>query len=68
MTARPYRLGGIASGLLAAAALIAAGCGSGSGQPAPASSVFPGAAAPSGSWPYPNSDPRIGSRSWFTTV
>jgi alcohol dehydrogenase (cytochrome c) len=34
--------------------LAAAGCGSSS--PAPVSTTFPGAAAPSGSWPYPNGD------------
>jgi len=44
------------AGLLATAAvgLLVAGCGS--GQPAPAASLFPGAAVPSGSWPYPNGD------------
>lgn len=42
------------SGLVAVAAMLTAGCSA--GQPAPASTVFPGAAAPSGSWPYPNGD------------
>jgi alcohol dehydrogenase (cytochrome c) len=56
MTSNVYRHGRIAFVLVAAAALtlLAAGCGS--GQPAPVSSVFPGAAVPSGSWPYPNGD------------
>src|SRR5216684_2782374 len=41
-------------GLLAAAALPAAGCGS--GQPQPTTSAFAGAAPPSGTWAYPNGD------------
>jgi glucose dehydrogenase len=44
--------------LVSAAALVsvtmAAACGGGS--PAPASTTFPGAAVPAGSWPYPNGD------------
>jgi outer membrane protein assembly factor BamB len=43
------------AGLLAAAALLAAGCTS--GQPQPSTSGFAGAAAPSGTWAYPNGDP-----------
>ena len=35
--------------------IIVAGCGS-SGQPAPTSSAFAGASAPTGSWAYPNGD------------
>ena len=55
MTARPYRHNRIAAtGLLVAAALLAAGCGS--GQPAPSASAFAGATPPSGSSPYPNGD------------
>jgi outer membrane protein assembly factor BamB len=57
MTASTYPHRRIVPGLLAAAAalaLLAAGCSS--GQPAPTSSLLPGAAAPSGSWPYPNGD------------
>ncbi|HEY2577390.1 MAG TPA: PQQ-binding-like beta-propeller repeat protein, partial [Streptosporangiaceae bacterium] len=40
--------------VIAAVTVLAAAC-SGSG-PAPVSTVFPGAARPSGSWPYPNGD------------
>jgi outer membrane protein assembly factor BamB len=40
--------------VLAALALLTASCGS--APAAPANTVFPGAAAPSGSWPYPNGD------------
>jgi alcohol dehydrogenase (cytochrome c) len=36
------------------AVLLAAGCGS--AQPKPTTSTFPGAAAPSGTWAYPNGD------------
>jgi outer membrane protein assembly factor BamB len=42
------------AGLLAAAALLAAGCTS--GQPQPSTSGFAGAATPSGTWAYPNGD------------
>src|ERR1700726_3774332 len=35
--------------------IIVAGCSS-SGQPAPTSSTFAGAAAPTGSWAFPNGD------------
>jgi alcohol dehydrogenase (cytochrome c) len=34
--------------------LLAAGCGS--SQPKPTTSTFPGAAAPTGTWPYPNGE------------
>src|ERR1700685_644739 len=47
------RVTGLA-GLLATAALLAAGCSS--GQPQPATSAFAGAATPSGTWAYPNGD------------
>jgi alcohol dehydrogenase (cytochrome c) len=40
--------------LLVLITVLAAGCSSGS--PAPASTAFAGAAAPAGSWPYPNGD------------
>ena len=40
-------------GLLAAVTLLAAACSS---TPAPTTTAFHGAAAPSGSWPYPNGD------------
>jgi outer membrane protein assembly factor BamB len=40
--------------VLVSVTVLAAACG-GSG-PAPASTAFPGAAVPSGSWPYPNGD------------
>ena len=40
--------------VITAVTMLAAAC-SGS-SPAPVSSAFPGAAAPSGSWPYPNGD------------
>jgi alcohol dehydrogenase (cytochrome c) len=39
---------------LVSVTLVAAACGGGS--PAPTSTEFPGAAVPSGSWPYPNGD------------
>jgi alcohol dehydrogenase (cytochrome c) len=39
--------------LLVSLAMLAAGCG---GAAAPVSTVFAGAAVPSGSWPYPNGD------------
>jgi len=54
MRAKISRHGAAAAGLLGAAALLAAGCGS--GQPAPASTRFAGAAGPSGAWTYPNGD------------
>jgi outer membrane protein assembly factor BamB len=56
MFASTYPNRRIVPGLLAVAAfaLLAAGCSS--GQPAPATSLLPGAATPSGSWPYPNGD------------
>ncbi len=41
--------------LLAAMTLLATAC-SGSSSPAPVSTTFHGAAAPSGSWPYPGAD------------
>jgi alcohol dehydrogenase (cytochrome c) len=41
-------------GLIVAVALLAVACSS--GQPAPTSTTFPGAAAPAGSWLYPNGD------------
>jgi outer membrane protein assembly factor BamB len=61
MTASLYQHRRIYSDLLAlgAVALLAAGCSSASSssaQPAPVSSTFAGAAAPSGSWLYPNGD------------
>ncbi len=40
--------------LLISMTMLVAGCGGGS--PAPVSTAFPGAAAPTGSWPYPNGD------------
>ena len=40
--------------VLVSVTMLAAACGSGSA--APASTAFPGAAAPAGSWPYPNGD------------
>ncbi len=40
--------------VLMGVALVAAACGGSS--PAPATKAFPGAAVPSGSWPYPNGD------------
>ena len=42
------------AGLLATAALLAAGCSS--GQPQPTTSAFGGAATPAGTWAYPNGD------------
>ena len=61
MTVSLYQHRRIYSDLLAlgAVALLAAGCSSASSssaQPAPLSSTFAGAAAPSGSWLYPNGD------------
>ena len=63
MTASLYPHRRIYSGLLAmaAVALVAAGCSSASSpsssaQPTGVTSTFAGAAAPSGSWPYPNGD------------
>jgi outer membrane protein assembly factor BamB len=56
MTASLYSHSRIVSALLAAAALALLATGCGSGQPAPVSSLFPGAARPSGSSPYPNGD------------
>jgi outer membrane protein assembly factor BamB len=47
------RVTGLA-GMLAAAALLAAGCSS--GQPQPTTSAFGGAGTPSGTWAYPNGD------------
>jgi outer membrane protein assembly factor BamB len=47
------RVTGLA-GLLAAGALLAAGCSS--GQPQPTTSAFKGAATPTGTWAYPNGD------------
>jgi outer membrane protein assembly factor BamB len=47
------RRAGLGAGLLVAAASLAAACSS---TPAPATSVFRSAAAPAGSWPYPNGD------------
>jgi outer membrane protein assembly factor BamB len=46
------RLAGIAG--LTGLGVLAAGCSS--GQPAPVTSAFAGAAAPAGSWAYPNGD------------
>jgi alcohol dehydrogenase (cytochrome c) len=40
--------------VVAVTALIAAGCGS--AEPKPTTSAFPGAAAPTGTWAYPNGD------------
>jgi glucose dehydrogenase len=40
--------------LLVSITMLVAACGGGS--PAPVSRAFPGAAAPTGSWPYPNGD------------
>jgi len=40
--------------LLISITMLVAACGGGS--PAPVSTAFPGAAAPTGSWPYPNGD------------
>jgi outer membrane protein assembly factor BamB len=56
MSAGTYPNRHVVPGLLAAAALalLAAGCGA--SQAAPASSLLPGAARPSGAWPYPNGD------------
>lgn len=54
MMARMPQHGVAAVGLLAVAALLAAGCSS--PQPAPTSTRLAGAATPSGSWPYPNGD------------
>ncbi len=55
MRTSTLRRTGFRAGLLVTAATLAAACGS-STPPAPATSVFRGAAAPSGSWPYPNGD------------
>ncbi|MGH9107400.1 MAG: PQQ-binding-like beta-propeller repeat protein, partial [Acidimicrobiales bacterium] len=41
--------------LLASVTMLAAGS-AGGGSPAPATTRFPGAAVPSGQWPYPNGD------------
>ncbi len=54
MSTRLPRRAGAGACLLAAVTLLAAACGGGAG--APATSDFRGAAAPSGSWPYPNGD------------
>jgi outer membrane protein assembly factor BamB len=60
MTASLYQHRRIYCDLLAmaAVAVVAAGCSasSSSTQPAGVTSTFAGAAAPSGSWPYPNGD------------
>jgi outer membrane protein assembly factor BamB len=45
-----------AAGLAVAVAVTVLGAACSSGSPAPASTTFPGAAAPAGSWPYPNGD------------
>jgi glucose dehydrogenase len=39
-----------------AVAVTVLGAACSSGSPAPAGTTFPGAAAPTGSWPYPNGD------------
>jgi outer membrane protein assembly factor BamB len=52
LTGRPRS----AAGLAAAVAVTVLGAACSSGSPAPASTTFPGAAAPAGSWPYPNGD------------
>jgi outer membrane protein assembly factor BamB len=54
MSTRAAGRTGAGLGLLVAVTTLAAACGS--GQPAPTTTVFHGAAAPSGSWPYPNGD------------
>jgi outer membrane protein assembly factor BamB len=46
----------LGAGLVIATASLAAGCGSGTSTPPPSTTTFHGAAAPSGSWPYPNGD------------
>ncbi len=45
----------ITGSVLVSVTMLVAAC-SGSGSPAPASTTFHGAAAPSGSWPYPDGD------------
>ena len=52
LTGRPRS----AAGLAVAVAVTVLGAACSSGSPAPASTTFPGAAAPAGSWPYPNGD------------
>ena len=52
LTGRPRS----AAGLVVAVAVTVLGAACSSGSPAPASTTFPGAAAPAGSWPYPNGD------------
>jgi outer membrane protein assembly factor BamB len=52
---RTTRRTGYSVALLVAAAALAAGCSSSTSAPSN-TTVFPGAAAPSGSWPYPNDD------------
>jgi len=54
MSTRTTRRTGYSVALLVAAAALAAGCSS--SPSAPSNTVFPGAATPSGSWPYPNED------------
>src|ERR1700730_12844892 len=62
MRQRVARYGGVAPAALAVASLtggiLAAGCSSSasSAQPAATTVTFPGAAAPAGSWTYPNGD------------
>jgi glucose dehydrogenase len=56
MSTRTTRRTVVSVGLLVAAALAVGCTSSSSGGPAPSNIVFPGAATPSGSWPYPNGD------------